>query len=408
MKNIAELVRKPHRIRAKELPHDWPLSETLMGIEVEVERGEGVSMPADLGMWAQQSDGSLQNGVEYVLKQPQAGSALRGAIYELMTSGTYTRTMTGSTHIHMDMLESEDTPEMLRTMVMLVYALESMLYAAGDASREWCGFANRLRTGPDGLLSAVMNEEISHAAFKQTYHRNSTQFGRYYGLNMAALLDYGSLEFRYFPTATSEQELVGWVELVQTFKKAARALGDRKALNAIIEDGDAYNTFLYEHFGKWEELFRSLGPYYEVRNNYRKALITANVSDKKEVFIARKVFTEGRFAKFIKKMPAQLGSDVYPVVVLTSSDNIPLVNTLEENTFMVYARTVYYPSSWNTDNGQQFANWRMLGDDSYSRYAGDERFIATLRELQDGDYSIDNSSRAHIGRIIEVYEEGEE
>ncbi len=383
MKNIAELVKKPVRYKPKGMEHEWPLPDTLMGIELEVEFVDGVIRPQGLLSWREETDGSLQSGREYVLFQPLAGGQLRAAINEIMTAGTYARTLTGSTHIHMDMLEDDTTPEILRTMVMLVYAMEPLLYAAGDASREWCGYANRLRSGPDNLISAVMDDNITQDMFRRTYARGSSQFGRYYGLNMAALLDYGSLEFRYFPTATNENELVGWVELVQSFKKAAISLASRERLTEIMEDESQYNQFLFEFFGKWEHLFSAIGEYHEVRNNYRKALITANISTAKTLpvrFAGSKVFAGGRFSAFIKKLP-KMHEVMMPVYWVGPGDPIPSVSDAENDQWMVYSGQIYHTSALMEATPSAHKAWYTLGDYPYTRYAANETVIATLQSI---------------------------
>lgn len=409
MKNVAELVKKrPRRRSVDKWNHVWPLPDTLMGIEVEVEREEGVVLPSEpLSMWSMHHDGSLQNGVEYVLTRPMAGSDLRIAIDELMSAGTFTRTLTGSTHIHMDMLEDDTSPEILRTMVMLVYALEPLLYAAGDPSREWCGYANRLMTGPDTIISTVMNEAITPEQFRRTYARGSSTFGRYYGLNMAALLDYGSLEFRYFPTATSEQELLNWVELVQTFKLAATSVGGRDALGAIVEDEERFVNFLQSFFGKWSHLFSSLGQHSELRNNYRKAIITANVSTDKEVFFrAFKVLGNKKFNKLLKFPPKEVkvtDAGTYRILEVEPNQMIPPANDYPQGVMLLYMQNLYHTSDigYGRTNARQ-QHWRTFGESSTSHYLSDEVMVNTLFLLLE-NFSGTLTSHVHQ-QIVDVLE----
>lgn len=341
MRSVAELAGKRlRRALPAKLVHEWPLPDTLMGIEVEVEAYHQVTMPDDLVMWSRHNDGSLQNGREYVLRSPMAGNELRTAINELMQGNTFVRSLTGSTHIHMDMLEQEDSAEILRVLVMLVYTLEPMLYAAGDRGREWCGFANKLMSGPDEILAAVMDNEISPSGFRQIYSRNTSAFGRYYGMNMAALIDYGSLEFRYFPTATKEEELVSWVELVQSFKKAARDIGTIQNLDNIIENENRFREFLNTYFDKWSNLFESLGDFHMLRNDYRKAHITANLKTNKlrnATFVARKVFFNDKYKKLLKKMPSLVG----PSYKITFAGDSSMVPSASAGNIMVYREQIY-------------------------------------------------------------------
>lgn len=383
MRSVAELAGKRlRRALPAQIVHEWPLPDTLMGIEVEAEAYRNVTMPDDLVLWSIKTDGSLQNGREYVLRSPMAGNELRTAINELMQGSTFVRSLTGSTHIHMDMLEQEDSSEILRVLVMLVYVLEPMLYAAGDRGREWCGFANKLMSGPDEILTAVMNEEISPSGFRQTYGRNSSTFGRYYGMNMAALIDYGSLEFRYFPTATKEEELISWVELVQSFKKAARDIGTIQNLDNVIENENRFREFLNTYFGKWSNLFESLGDFHMLRNDYRKAHITANLKATKlrnTVFVARKVFSDDKYKKLLKKMPSLVG-EPYKITFAASADMVP---NAEPGNIMVYRGQVYLVPSEESSLNLHIpaAYWSDLNNIPSSRLAQDGELCDALRTL---------------------------
>ena len=192
-----------------------PLPDALMGVEVEVDQDTSteVTFPSDYyPEWQQKGDGSLVNGYEYVLSFPLAGNALVSAIHKLYQEPTSVkRTFTGSTHIHIDMMDNVSI-DALRTLVLMTYALENILYAAGDLSRQWCGFANRLTSAPSEMLEHILAIEDVN-----TFNYNVNDIGRYYGLNLQALLKYGSAEFRYFPTAESAEELLRWVKLVQLF-----------------------------------------------------------------------------------------------------------------------------------------------------------------------------------------------
>jgi hypothetical protein len=263
----------------------------------------------------------------------------------------------------MDMLEENSTTEVLQVMVLLVYCLESMLFAAGDPAREWCGFANRLQSGPDNILSVVMADDLHRASdrtvqeFNRNYNRNHSTFGRYYGLNMASLLDYGSLEFRYFPTATSEQEMVKWVELVQLFKKAAIALGNVEGLMRVMESEDTYQTFLNEHFSKFSDLFSYLGSYYEVRSSFHTALRTAKVSSpKRGNYDGRKIFASGKFAKFVKSIPEGV-SAIH--IMGQNVDHVPTADEVQPEDLLVYNGSVYV---WCRQHPRGSFSWVMLPD----------------------------------------------
>lgn len=387
MKNVAELVRKKSRVDASKYPvFDLPLPETLMGIELEVECMPGVVLPDNVTMWNKQHDGSLANGVEYVLSAPMAGKQLSAAIHEIMDGGTYTRTLTGSTHIHMDMLDEETSPAVLQTMVAMVYVMEPMLYAAGDASREWCGYANRLMTGPDEILSEVLRGDLDPDRFRNIYSRNTSSFGRYYGLNMAALIDYGSLEFRYFPTATSKDELVSWVRLVQKFKVAAAKLGSVANFQEVVEDERKFSEFLAENFEGFEHLFDSLGGYVKVRNDFRKGMISSFVGEDNIIplrFNASKVLSGDRFASFITNPPSDHTTIGYRIVAVPADEMSPPAS-IDDPTFMILRGSLFYPAHIMDNNGSPaYTSWYLLGDHLYTSMAQNDIVVNTLRTLKD-------------------------
>ena len=407
MKNVAELVRKPAHYRGvSSWKYDFPLPDTDMGIEVEVERDDTTQLPSSLLMWRTTRDGSLVNGVEYVLSRPMYGNDLRAAINELFRGSVFTRSLTGSTHIHMNMLEDDVSTETLRTMVMLVYALEPMLYAAGDPSREWCGYANRLMAGPDSIIAEVMRDDISSERFQEVYSRNTSQFGRYYGLNMAALLDYGSLEFRYFPTATSEEELLNWVELVQTFRKAAQSIGSRSALTDIMEEESMFNDMLNKYFGKWQHLFESLGKHSEVRGNYRKALITARVTqpDRYSAFRPIDVLGNGRFSNLLKFAPAEVESaPPYTIVDISNGERIPRAGDYLDGAVLIYNRQVYHNNLNDSvlhEADAQYIDWMLLSTGEAEQIRRNPRLVATLN-IVDEQYEINNSMHDRITFIVD-------
>src|SRR5690606_33589053 len=114
MRNVAQVLGRQPR---KKLVFDkiaWPNNDQLIGLEIEVDSvgNKRVKFP-DLDYstaWRKTNDGSLRNGYEYVLRNPLAGDALSEAIHEFFVSEPVIhRTSTGSTHIHIDMME-ENTP----------------------------------------------------------------------------------------------------------------------------------------------------------------------------------------------------------------------------------------------------------------------------------------------------------
>lgn len=281
-KTIASIVGRRDWIPAHAPAVQWtfPLPEQYVGVELEVDRdssnADSTVFPDDrlLGFtWQRKSDGSLASGYEYVLRSPLAGKPLADAVFKLFSGETRVyRTYTGSTHIHLDMTDGVPV-EVLKVLLLMTYAFEPYLYAVGDITRQWCGYANRLVAAPSDVLEAILGSDDL-----RNFNRAVEDAGRYYGLNLCALSKYGSVEFRYFPTAESPEELLYWINLCQKFKKAAVEIGTVDKLLEMVKSKEGYNEMLDTYFGSDADGMRKECPYSRVRSLMQKALIIARTT----------------------------------------------------------------------------------------------------------------------------------
>jgi len=274
MKTVAQMLRKQQRRVFNSKEWEWPLPEQLMGVEIEVEYRFCELLPDSRNVpagWAIHTDGSLREGREYVLAVPLAGNALSNAIGSFFDAAKIGRAMTSSTHIHIDMLD-DVTPAALQTLVLMVYVLEPGIFQLCDPGREWTGYTNRLATAPDEFLSRMLDPELMNKDERALSLALDHNGSRYYGLNLKALAKYGSLEFRYFPTCTSAEELASWISLVQTFKAAAMKLGTMQAFVSHIQEEASYIGFIQHTFGKWAEPFLKAVPHFRAMKECERAL----------------------------------------------------------------------------------------------------------------------------------------
>lgn len=322
MKNVAQTLRKTSRGKKEDNSQRYvfPLPDQLIGLEVEIdvpERGEHFQQafrwPEQYApYWNKTRDGSLRNGNEFVLATPMAGNMLSDAICKLYSGGTTIfRTTTGSTHIHVDMLEDDTPIACVQVLVLLLFMLEGAIFAGCDPGREWCGYTNKLSSAPDALLGSVLNCDLNESpdSFLDAIAGPSAQtIGRYYGLNLQALAKYGSVEFRYFPTATSADELASWVTMVQMFKKAALDIGTVNNLQEVVENESRYNDLIATYFGPWLDAFMKEVPHYKAVASFQKALATAasqqcRIGNERwsEEFDPRAITNSKMYTKLIKK-----------------------------------------------------------------------------------------------------------
>lgn len=324
-KTIASIVGRRDWTLASAPPVQWtfPLPEQYVGVELEVDRdsstAESTVFPDDkiLGFtWQRKSDGSLAAGYEYVLRSPLAGKQLADAVFKLFSGETRVhRTYTGSTHIHLDMTDGVPV-EALKVLLLMTYAFETYLYAVGDVTRQWCGYANRLMAAPSAVLEAILGSDDL-----RNFNRAVEDAGRYYGLNLCALSKYGSVEFRYFPTAESAEELLSWINLCQKFKKAAVAIGTVDKLLEMMKSKEGYNELLDTYFDSDADGMRKECPYSRVRSLMQKALIIAQ-STGREPSSYRMPIIGNRFRNILTKYgyrappdPVQTDTDTATVKV---------------------------------------------------------------------------------------------
>jgi hypothetical protein len=238
-------------------PIDWPLPNEMMGIELEAESVYiGTQAPLNLAGWTIDRDGSLRNdGREFVLSQPLAGSSLTRAIHTLFAMQSpvngqilrYQANPRAGTHIHINWIQ--DTVGSAAALIALMYMIEPLVYSWADEDRAWCSYCNPLSDIPANILNKLLrmdNEDEDDGWLIREIDDESV--GRYHGLNIVALAKYGTFEFRYFPSTTSQADLVKWVKFVQLAKRCARAFEDDASVlvERLLQGNVA--AFLQEYF----------------------------------------------------------------------------------------------------------------------------------------------------------------
>lgn len=234
---------------------EWPLASQLVGVELELEGLGGREADKLIGdtaeSWSYHNDGSLRNGgIEMVLTTPMMGKELSRAI-SLFFSRTSTfpaSSSRASTHVHLNMLQTEDTVEVLRNLCSFYYAIEDSLYSCISESRKWAVYASPMSSNFPYEVAMLFSEELDRnwwIKHLQAVGKTENNNGRHYGFNLKAMLKYGTVEFRHFPAVTSEQELRDWVNLCMEIKKVAVIL-DSKGLTtkAFFNSVDSFDQLV--------------------------------------------------------------------------------------------------------------------------------------------------------------------
>lgn len=215
--NLRDLInmRGPGRpVPEEAADHRW---SDYLGLELEL---EGIYDPPRVPWWVLHEDGSLRSGWEYVSEAPLYGEDMERSLdsfYDLVDS--WDANPRTSTHIHVDF--SQETVGTLRSMVVIVYALEAGLYDVIGVDRKWAGYAAPLREMTVNRLRNLLSPDASTANFEVAVGTGRGN-ERYYGLNISSLRRHGSMEFRYFPGGPDREELESWMDLVLAIKRMAK------------------------------------------------------------------------------------------------------------------------------------------------------------------------------------------
>lgn len=382
MTNLASFMGRRDFVKRPYPKVTLPLPDTYMGIEVEVDQDASTRnttvFPEDYRPeWTQKLDGSLSNGYEYVLAAPLAGDALVEAVYKLYEAPVRVhRTYTGSTHIHINMMDGTSV-DALRTLLLIGYAFEPLLYYVGDNTRQWCGYANRLTDAPSEMLESILGAELSASTFR----RSTERAGRYYGMNLDALRKYGTVEFRYFPTATSAEELMKWIKLVQNFKRAAITTGSVDALIEKLKEKSGYNEFVEEYFGEVLEEVSAVTEFARVKALMSKALIIASTNNPRERAPYSYDKLVEKYSKRLVVPSKKSGKSNFVYVFCSRTGALPIARNLGSGesgitAFMYYeSHGVYYSRRADWSNGVE---WHNISDVVYE----DQLFAPTLVEYQ--------------------------
>lgn len=322
---LSEVVRKSKRVKLQKAEVSLVLPERLMGIEIEAEVTSNTSLPRDVAGWQRASDGSLRDGLEYKLAQPLAGDMLAGAIEAMFASAKFERRHTSSCHIHIDILEEEVTEDVLQAMFLLMFMTEEVAYQVGDPGRKWCSFTNQLTyLNVEQIAALVMGQEEFNQKYnaKLGYRNGSDHFSerlqggsRYIGLNVQAMWKYGSIEFRYFPTPETKEELYNWVNLVQSYMKAAQEVGGREGIESVMSNRSSYEAFISSYFSPWVREFSTHADYDVAKQKLLYALTIADSAVVQDVAVPSVYNVHTRFKRG-KANKAEVSEEAMPEEVV--------------------------------------------------------------------------------------------
>lgn len=206
--------------------HGLVLPVCAMGVEVELE-GYYDNVLEDFRSklepyWSTKNDNSLRNGgIEVVFPRPLFGKDVKQAIEVLeRTTAKFPPVISErcSTHVHLDVRDL--STEQLIRLVLLYTMYEKAIVQYHGGVREKNIFCLPFYVAPANLsnIGLVLHHLDRTADARELLYRIGS---KYSALNLRALFDYGSVEFRHMPGEVQAARLLEWINIIQCFKKAA-------------------------------------------------------------------------------------------------------------------------------------------------------------------------------------------
>lgn len=231
-------------------PSELMCSNSLIGVEHELEGATNDDYCKRFTDWNSISDGSLRDGgIEYVLKQPLAGEELIAAVKDL---DEYVKSRSNirsnertSTHIHVD---ARDLTQDQLLMFFVVYTtFEQVLFSLCDESRTENNFCVPVRKN-GGVIKRIRNVAKRKNSPSAVQSLGSSSY-RYAAMNMASLPRFGSIEFRMRETLTDKVKLLEWINILLSMKQFAIEHGNEPVTDVVARfnsmDANKLTDFIF-------------------------------------------------------------------------------------------------------------------------------------------------------------------
>jgi hypothetical protein len=249
------------------------------GIEIEVEGKHLGINPARF--WRAEADGSLRNGIEYVLKKPlfikEVSTALQYLNNYLKDQGSRpVFSFRTSVHVHLNVQSL--TEDQLLNLIYTYSLLENVFMEYCGDSRKGNRFCLRAQDA-DGYVDNV--DKLFSQGVREIFRIPQNQI-RYSSLNLEALLKYGSIEFRGLAGTLDEKRILVWCQAIDKLREYAVKQENPIAIMNHFRESHSI-SFAKEILGELFQEFEFKGMDKELVRNFSLAIdFPSSYRDRKE------------------------------------------------------------------------------------------------------------------------------
>lgn len=209
-----------------------------VGIEIEVE-GRNLPMIQDKN-WTCHADGSLRNGVEYIFNGPKSFEKAEGILQDLekllkTPPSRVDESFRTSVHVHMNV--NNLWIQELYTLMCVYFLFERPLLQYSGKDR--VGNMYCLPASNAEYLPLMLIRNLAKGLYLQNIANDNL---RYSAMNIKAVIDQGSLEFRSFRGTIESKEIMEWVKILRNLFAIGNRYNDPVAL--IADVGRDYEGFV--------------------------------------------------------------------------------------------------------------------------------------------------------------------
>jgi hypothetical protein len=220
-----------------------------VGIEIEV---EGRNLPNPEKYWKREQDGSLRGeSAEYVLAKPMtldgAQIALKSLALDYKKAGTKADdSVRAGVHVHVN-VQSLNIVELYNYMTLYLILEELLVKYCGPTR---VGNLFCLRSCDADFLIDRIKWAVRNKRFRNLVDDNL----RYASMNVKALGNYGSLEFRAMRSTSDFALIHEWASMLVHLREMAKTFADPTDIINGFSEGEAYG-FLNRILGDYATIF---------------------------------------------------------------------------------------------------------------------------------------------------------